>query len=491
MVGSLPLRVGFRRVGAVCFCFSWLVPILFCTGSWAQDCDGNGISDPIQIAASPELDCNANGILDLCETGGYVSPPVEQDICELAQWICPGEAYDGSTLAALNEGGISGSCGGANTAADVWYVYVPMKNGTVSISTCGSPWPNYDTVLAVFDGCPNAGGVQLVCAAGGCDSGGRLSHIRNLNVTAGWEYYIRVTGRNGAVGEFQIRLSGPRCLTQDCNQDSVVDECGPPQSSAPGVLCYDDGDGSADMIVSESFPASFVVKFSVPSTFTGLKQVARITWYAGSGPIENPKAVVRRDLSGGFGTSQDCIVQDITEVAPNTFNEVSLGQNPKEFLVQGGEDIYAGVYGAKMSLGADAETTSLVMTAMAQHFWTCPWGEYPDVPWPVLDPGISIPCWARRNYKLIQAGVHYPADFVNVIPTGEVSCQLQTDSWCRTWSTCTPSGSCYSTWTCSTDCTFWCSRDFKILGYNWLIRAKLAGTCSPELTSGCHDRTIS
>jgi hypothetical protein len=53
------------------------------------DCDGNGLSDPDEIAKNPGLDCDSNGVLDVCQiaNGEYADTNANgvPDTCELAR----------------------------------------------------------------------------------------------------------------------------------------------------------------------------------------------------------------------------------------------------------------------------------------------------------------------------------------------------------------------------------------------------------------------
>jgi hypothetical protein len=466
-----------------------------------MDCDGNGIADPIQIAASPELDCNANGILDVCETGDFVRPPLEQDICELAQWICPGEKYYGTTTGATVEAGITGACGSTDLSPDVWYLYSPEQDGTLIISACDS---SLETVLDVYDGCPAAGGQRLICRAANCGDHRVRAEIWDFPVTAGQRYYIRVAGLSGQSGDFSIRLIGPPCNLEDCNHNGIVDGCDSVTPCGDDVLCYDDGDGTADTIINRTEPASFLVKFSVPDTFTGLKQVAKITWYPGSGTIQNPKAVVRRDLADGFGTTKNCIAEPIDHVVPGRMNAINLRENPKEFLVAGGDVFYAGIYGARISLGAESNAVTLTQigtnTAVAPgRCWYCHgyyWcsSAWTQIEFPVIAPPSlgRIPCWNGMNYRLDAGGTSRPSDLVATGTVGGEQCEMtywRTHHWGRTCDPCWP-GYCHSAMVPVSYARVICTQKFQQRGYDWLIRATLAGTWSPELSPGCYDRTF-
>lgn len=74
---------------------------------------------------------------------------------------------------------------------DVWYSYVPSRDGELSLNTCAS---RADTILAVFSGCPGTPENEIVCnddcdSLPGCSGG---QSCLGLPVAAGVEYLIRV-----------------------------------------------------------------------------------------------------------------------------------------------------------------------------------------------------------------------------------------------------------------------------------------------------------
>ena len=185
-------------------------------GGASHDCNENGAPDECDIAAGLSQDCQPNGIPDECD----MAPPTytaAQDQCAAAELICPGHWMGGSTSAATNDG--SASCGLSSASPDVWYFYQPAGNGYATISLCGSA---YDTVLSLHTGCPGTADNQLICNDNGCGLQSTLSYY----VQSGHAYWIRVSGGNGAAGEFDILLSGPACAFDgDCNDNGVPDDC--------------------------------------------------------------------------------------------------------------------------------------------------------------------------------------------------------------------------------------------------------------------------
>lgn len=176
-------------------------------GGTSMDCDGNSIPDEC------EPDCNQNGLYDVCEL-----LPQETDACESAALICPGGHVHDSTGEATNDG--SASCGDSSASADAWYKYIPRTSGNLNVSTCGS---SFDTVVSVHTGCP-LGGTEVACNDDSCGTQASL----DISVTAGTEYLIRVSGKGGSSGAFELELTGPPCELRpasDCNGNASLDEC--------------------------------------------------------------------------------------------------------------------------------------------------------------------------------------------------------------------------------------------------------------------------
>lgn len=182
----------------------------------SRDCNQNQQPDECEIADNPNLDCNVNGVPDSCD----LAPPAATaaELCHDAQLICPGQSYSGSTLGAGNDG--SSTCGNSESSPDVWYRYVPTAGGAATISLCDSA---YDTVLSVHSSCPGTPANQLVCNDDNCELMSNLA----FEAVTGQTYWIRVSGYNGAIGPFQLTLSGPPCggSELDCNENGVPDSC--------------------------------------------------------------------------------------------------------------------------------------------------------------------------------------------------------------------------------------------------------------------------
>lgn len=110
----------------------------------------------------------------------------------------------GTTVSATNDG--NATCGASTTSPDVWYYFIPTCGGTYRFSTCDAG-TNYDTVLSAHTGCPGTTSNQIACnddiGSGVCALSGLRSQI-DVVMTPGTVYYIRVSGFNGAAGNFTL-----------------------------------------------------------------------------------------------------------------------------------------------------------------------------------------------------------------------------------------------------------------------------------------------
>ena len=153
-------------------------------------------------------------------------PAPVNDTCGDAEVICPG-SVDGTTLGGTATA--TSSCGTTDASPDVWYVYTPATNGSATFSLCSGT--TYDSVLAVYATCPSGLFNELECDDDGCGAGGGQPSTVTMNVTAGVDYYIRVTGWSGAAGEYRLTVTGPDCLAPL----SISFPNGRPQTIAPGT----------------------------------------------------------------------------------------------------------------------------------------------------------------------------------------------------------------------------------------------------------------
>lgn len=142
---------------------------------------------------------------------GFVAPT--NDVCAAAAAIATGGSAAGYTCGATADG--SATCGTSNASPDVWHVFTPSCSGTLAISTCGS---GYDTTLGLYTGaCGSL--VEIACND---DAGAALCPSASLNsmltaaVTAGQPHYIRVSGFNGAAGNYTLSVGAVTVANDAC-----------------------------------------------------------------------------------------------------------------------------------------------------------------------------------------------------------------------------------------------------------------------------------
>ncbi len=87
--------------------------------------------------------------------------------------------------------------------ADVWYSYVALGAGTLTVDVCGA---SYDSAIEVFDGSAGCGAlVSLGCNDDSC----ALQSSLTVTVATGTLYYIRVGGYASSTGSFTLNVNGP------------------------------------------------------------------------------------------------------------------------------------------------------------------------------------------------------------------------------------------------------------------------------------------
>ncbi|MGQ0628001.1 MAG: hypothetical protein ACT4PL_07870, partial [Phycisphaerales bacterium] len=143
-------------------------------------------------------------LLAVCGSTAAAQVPAN-DLCANAQTVTVGSII-GSTVNALVDG--TSTCGpGASTTPDVWYRFVAVGAGTLSVSTCG-PNTNYDTVVSIRSACPGSGST-LACNDDDatCTSNGGNSSRASRALLNGQIVFIRVAGTSGATGTFNLTLT--------------------------------------------------------------------------------------------------------------------------------------------------------------------------------------------------------------------------------------------------------------------------------------------
>lgn len=165
------------------------------------DCNINGLPDDCDLALGFSDDIDGSGIPDECEK------PIN-DECQAGQLIFDG-THDFSNIVATTS--VDEHCLGPQR--DVWFRYIAQCDGWMSISTCGS---GLDTEIAVYDGCPDAGGGLLVCASDGC--GDEAAAV--VRIIPGL-YQVRVGTADGSIGTGTLTVSCS--ATPPCPADLDLD----------------------------------------------------------------------------------------------------------------------------------------------------------------------------------------------------------------------------------------------------------------------------
>jgi hypothetical protein len=120
-------------------------------------------------------------------------------------------------------------CGDVQVNNDIWFLYVAPVTGTVTVDTCASASPTYDTKIAVYAGsCPfGLPDSAIACnddAGAGCGVSGLLSRTSFASV-AGGHYLIRVGGYSSSRGTGTLTIMSvpaPPC-DPDVNCDGSAD----------------------------------------------------------------------------------------------------------------------------------------------------------------------------------------------------------------------------------------------------------------------------
>jgi hypothetical protein len=180
-------------------------------------------------------------------------PPPANDLCVDAIAVADGAPVSGSTTLANNAAGdgvsIGSPCGASGSSKDVWFKYTPQTSGTVLLSTCGS---SYDTVLSVHTACGTAaaqcnddhGQGSGFCAA-------NLSSRISMSMTAGVTYLVRVSGYNGASGNFTLTVTGGGGVVPPAN-----DNCGNRAGIGTGITAFSTVGATTDGIAHASCNAN-------------------------------------------------------------------------------------------------------------------------------------------------------------------------------------------------------------------------------------------
>jgi|GEM_PF-1558441 len=163
-----------------------------CPNDFTDDSDGDGVCDSEDVCPGLDdtIDIDNNGTPDCTE--------VEADECTQALSVSDG-TFIGSM--AVNSGSTGDDSGCAfNDNIDKWFRYVPAITGSLEVTTC-NPGTEFDSILSVFDRCPQAGGVQLGCVDDSPDASCVLNGIPRKStvivpVTSGIAIFVRLSVYN-------------------------------------------------------------------------------------------------------------------------------------------------------------------------------------------------------------------------------------------------------------------------------------------------------
>ena len=209
-----------------------------------------------------DVDCAASGG---SWAAGATCPayacPVLNDECVDSIPVFTGVPYVGTTVGST---GFDVSSCGAGDSNDVWHTWTADCDGAVDIGLCDSL---FDTTLAVYDACDT---LDLVCNDDHCSSQSAIvprdpRENLVLPVTVGEVLYIRVSGFNGARGQYTLNVNG--CVNNGCCANFPAGRC---YNLAPttcqvagsplpdGILCEGDGDRNGIDDACEGCPSATI-----------------------------------------------------------------------------------------------------------------------------------------------------------------------------------------------------------------------------------------
>ncbi|MFO0828933.1 MAG: hypothetical protein U0572_12400 [Phycisphaerales bacterium] len=195
-----------------------------------------GLSAPGSICPSTNHDCLSQGSAGCSDSVCCTSVCTIDPFCCDVQWdgicvdeadqLCYAQVYANDECGhatPIGSGTTPFSTVGATTSAaaldpscdegfglsfvdDVWFTYDSTVNGSVIVSTCGAA--DYDTRLAVYNGCPGSGGSLVACNDDAPGCAGLTSKV-TFSGTCGARYWIRVGGYSGSgTGAITISTTG-------------------------------------------------------------------------------------------------------------------------------------------------------------------------------------------------------------------------------------------------------------------------------------------
>ncbi|MBL9119264.1 MAG: DVUA0089 family protein [Phycisphaerae bacterium] len=182
-------------------------------------CDTVCAVDPFCCESTWDSLC-ATEAIDHCR---LVAPP-SNDECGTAQRIGLGDTSFSTVGATTSDVPLPPACDkgfGLEIVNDIWYRFEASADGVAMLTTCGQA--TFDTRMAVYTDCPDAGGVLLACNDDfpGCGVTSQLA----LTTVCGENYIVRVGGfagsGSGILTLTQFGRCGPSCMA-DLNGDNLV-----------------------------------------------------------------------------------------------------------------------------------------------------------------------------------------------------------------------------------------------------------------------------
>ncbi len=173
-------------------------------------------------------------IVDQLDDGRMPNRPLDQggETCATAVVINSLPYCDpGTTVGAIDDYGCTTN---PQYGPDVVYAYTPTVTEQVTVSLCGGT--TYDSRIIVSQGCPTAGGVNVLCNDDYCS----LQSCGTVTMTAGLTYYIIVDAYSTGTGPYVIKVTNDGI----CNTATTC-------PGAIGRCCYNGGASCADNTQAE------------------------------------------------------------------------------------------------------------------------------------------------------------------------------------------------------------------------------------------------
>lgn len=298
-----------------------------CGGNRSQASAGVGRSEEVYIRVS-----GYSGAVGDVQLNVRVIP--SNDDCSSAVEIAEGTSYGDTSAATVSAA--SASCFFGNTP-DVWYTYTPSCDGVFTLDTVSTA---FDTLLAVYTDC---GMTEVGCND---DVGPRRQAALSVEGFAGFTYYIRVGGFDGARGSVVLDLSPPVPNNDQC-------------AGAYGIL-----DGTWN--VSTLCAATQGVELS-GDCLPGASVPVADVWYAYYPPFDGIAQVSFCDLSfdavaAAYPFSEGCPADSTGQLACASLTQACPGSPSLEFPVVGGQAYYLRIGGyAGGPIGATQGTGSFTV----------------------------------------------------------------------------------------------------------------------------------